>query len=246
MSANRNLHYLGLKGARTLQTQAYLDIERAIEVTVEMMGICKVLGDAGVGKSYCAETILLAGERPYVRVIAASGPTPLRMGEKTAEGLGRIPRGNRFRLEDICREGLVDGLALVVDDAHVLPPFTIDFLRQLHDDPQSAFALFFIADPAFEDRLTRDRQLRSRLTASVDADPVEKSHVLDDLSAFHPVFRDAKEELLIRIRDDCVGGYMRDWAIFAKHAQREMKHARVDRLTDAIADAVIYLMGKRV
>jgi hypothetical protein len=242
----RNLHYLGLEGAHTLDTQTYLDIERAIKATIEMEGICKVIGDAGVGKSYCTESILLEMGVPYVRVIAASGPTPLRLGRKTVQGIqGVMPRGDRFRMEDICRDLLVNGLALVLDDAHDIPPKTTEFVRQLHDEPKTRFPLLFLGDSGFEDRLINDRQLKSRLTASVDADPVIDSEILGTMRRFHDVFATASEDQLIRVRDDCVGGWMRDWAIFVDHSLREMKKQSVTKLTDEIVSIVIYLMGKR-
>lgn len=241
-----NLHYQKLKGARTLQTWTYLDIERALEATIEDNGICKVLGDAGVGKSYCTETILLKAKRRYLRVVATSGPTPARMGEKTVAGFGRTPQGNRFRLEDICREILVKSFVLAIDDAQVLPPSTIDFLRQLHDDPETEFSLLLLGDPAFENRLIHDRQLSSRLTVSVDAYPVADDEIVDTMRRFHPVFQNAPEHLLVRIRDECTGGFMRDWAIFITHSKREMRKAGVKELTEEVVNAVIYLMGKRI
>lgn len=215
-------HFLGLRGARVMQTAPLLLAERAIGDLVEAHAMGVVHGEAGTGKTFAVQTMSDTVTQPCCWVQFPSRPTMLHVAQRLlVELTGELPKGNRFDLSDRLTDLLGDRpRLLVVDEAQWLNRECIEYLRHLHDHPSTCFALLLVGGHGCWEVLSREPMLRSRIYRRVTFTAMDTATVLEVMPAYHPIYRDADPELLALIDERFAHGRFRDWAAFTLTATR--------------------------
>lgn len=215
-------HYLGLMGARTMPTTALQLTQRAVNDLVDLRAMGVVYGPAGSGKTFAWQSAVAQLDVPVCAVAFPSRPSMLRVAQVLLGRLsGQTPRGSRFTLSDALLDLLAERPRLVViDEAQWLNRDCIEYLRHLHDDPATKFALLLVGGNGCWDVLAREPMLRSRLFRRVAFAPMTPDAVLRVIPGYHPLYAAADRELLLLIDDVFAHGYFREWATFTHTAQR--------------------------
>ncbi len=235
-------HYLGLQGARTMATTALQLTRRAIGDLVDLQAMGVVYGPAGSGKTFAWQTAVAEFDVPVCAVQFPSRPSMLRVAQVL---LGRLsaktPKGSRFTLSDELLDLLAERPRLVViDEAQWLNRDCIEYVRHLHDDPTTKFALLLVGGNGCWDVLSREPMLRSRLFRRVPFAPLTPDGVLRVIPSYHPLYATVDPALLLLIDDVFAHGFFREWATFTHTAQRVCAD-RQTPLDEAIARAVFTL-----
>lgn len=215
-------HFLGLTGARVMQTAPLLLAERAIGDLVDASAMGVMHGEAGTGKSFAAQTISATLGVACCWVQFPSRPTMLHVAQRLLLELsGEVPKGNRFALSDRLCDLLADRpRLLVVDEAQWLNRECIEYLRHLHDQPATCFALLLVGGHGCWEVLSREPMLRSRIYRRVTFAAMDTATVLQVIPAYHPLYHDADRETLALIDERFAHGRFRDWAAFTHSAVR--------------------------
>jgi hypothetical protein len=235
-------HYLGLEGARTMQTTALQFTRRAVHDLVELQAMGVVYGPAGSGKTFAWQSAVAGVDVPVCAVAFPSRPSMLRVAQVL---LGRLtktaPKGSRFTLSDALLDLLAEQPRLVViDEAQWLNRDCIEYLRHLHDDPATKFSLLLVGGNGCWEILAREPMLRSRLYRRVVFSPLTPDGVLRVIPGYHPLYAGVDPELLLLINEVFAHGYFREWATFTHSAQRLCEDRR-EPLDETTARAVFAL-----
>lgn len=232
-------HFLDIDGARTLPTPGLVATDQAVEHVLDAAAMGVVHGPAGLGKSYAVEQAL--ARHPGVAVSWAefpSRPTMRLVAVTLFEQLTRAPAGrrSRFALTDELIEALGRGpRAVVVDEAQRLNKDCIEFLRYLHDDRRTRFALLLVGGDDAWSVLSKEPMLRSRVYRRVALDPLSGPQVCELMGSFHPIYDGVDRELLVMIDDHIGHGNLRHWASFTRSAAALCAHTGRDQLDEDIA-----------
>jgi AAA domain len=124
-------------------------------------------------------------------------------------------RRNRFELSDELIDALSDEPRLViVDEAQWLNRGCIEYLRHLHDHPDTRFALLLVGGDGCWEVLSREPMLRSRIYRHVRFSPINPGTVLEVIPRFHPVYADVALDVIAEVDDRYAHGTFRHWASF--------------------------------
>jgi DNA transposition AAA+ family ATPase len=239
-------HFLNLKGAQTVATEAFKLTRKAVADVYEAAAMGVIHGEAGLGKTFAVEEAL--GSWPDVESCWATFPSQPTMRQVTRtllELLTRVPSArDRFYATGL----LLDELAcrprvLVIDEAQRLNRECIECLRHLHDHPATTFALLLVGGDGCWEVLSREPMLRSRIYRRVTFRPLTSREVLDVLPGYHRLYQQADRELLLFIDDNFAHGNFRNWASFTRSALDLLGRRRPRVLDEAIARNVFTLYG---
>jgi DNA transposition AAA+ family ATPase len=232
-------HFLDLPQARTLPTESLLMVAHAVEDVLGTGAMGVVHGPAGLGKTFAVEEALARApgvvacwsafpSRPTMRLVAAS-----LVEQLTGVAAGRR---DRFTLTRLLVEELAIGPGVVViDEAQRLNRECIEFLRYLHDHPQTRFALLLVGGDGTWGVLSREPMLCSRIYRRVSFTPLSGPAVCELMGSFHPIYAGVGEELLLFIDDHFAHGNLRDWAAFTATAAGLCTKLGRDRVDEQIA-----------
>ena len=201
------------------------------------MGV--VHGPAGLGKTYAVEQALARDRQVSVCWTAfPSRPTMRLVAAALFEQLTRAPAGRRSRFT--LTDELVEALrgrprAVVVDEAQRLNTDCIEFLRYLHDHPDTRFALLLVGGDDAWAVLSREPMLRSRIYRRVALSPLTGPQVCGLMGSFHPIYDGVDPELLLLVDDHFGHGNLRYWAAFTHSATALCAEHGRDRLDEEIA-----------
>lgn len=237
-------HYLELSGARVIQTAELLLTGRTVRDLLVARATGVLHGPAGSGKTFAAHVALSELRVATAWVQFPSRPSMLHVARRLYRELaGADPgRANRFELS----EQLIALLAqrewlLIVDEAQWLNRECIEYLRHLHDHPETRFALLLVGGDGCWEVLAREPMLRSRIYRRVRFARMPLQTVLEVIPAYHPLYRHAAPELLALVDDRYAHGCFREWASFT-HSTLALCHERpAPELTEEIARAVLEL-----
>lgn len=235
-------HHLGLQ-ANTMATTSLQLTQRAVEDLVELEAMGVAYGPAGCGKTFAWQTAVQALDVPVCAVQFPSHPTPLRVAQVLMAKLTgqRTPKASRFALSDDLVDLLCEQPRLVViDEAQWLNRDCIEYVRHLHDEPDTRFGLLLVGGEGCWQVLSREAMLRSRLYHRVVFKPMTAEAVLRVVPQFHPLYEDAPLDLIAFIDERVAHGYFRAWATFT-HAAERICRQRGQGLNEPIARAVIAL-----
>ena len=229
-------HYQDLSDASIIRTEALLLAEHAILDLVDDFGIGLLYGEAGLGKTTALEWSLR--KLRHTTVSFPSRPTRRETVATLYELIvGTTPRGNRYAIERALRDALRTPNVIAVDEAQNLPLECLHQLRQLHDLPDTRFALIFVGGPGCGANLDSDPMLASRIHRRVEFRELDEATLLEAIPNYHPLYRDVEPAMILRINDEYARGSFRAWARFTHTAARLC--ARADQpLSDDIVDAV--------
>lgn len=109
---------------------------------------------------------------------------------------------------------------VIIDEAQWLNRECFEYLRHLHDDPDTTFALLFVGGDGCYEVLRREPMLDSRLYAHHRFTPLTPATVVKAIPTYHPIYADADPAVLRLVDDTCGHGNFRSWARFTCHATR--------------------------
>lgn len=212
------VHHLGLTGARIIETRELQLAEQAVAdlVALDAMGV--LYGPAGSGKTFAAALAAEQSSRTIVGVQFPSRPTMLHVAQRLTQAItGALPprRRNRFALSDELIDALSDEPRLViVDEAQWLNRECIEYLRHLHDHPDTSFALLLVGGDGCWEVLSREPMLCSRIYRHVHFAPMELETVLEVIPRYHPVYAEVAAEVITEVNSRYAHGTFRHWASF--------------------------------
>jgi len=132
---------------------------------------------------------------------------------------------------------------LIIGEAQNLTRDCFEYLRHLHDDPATRFALIFDGGDGAWEVLAREPMLRSRIYRRVAFTALSDSDVLALIPAYHPIYTGIDPELLLLINDKAANGRMRSWAAFTHTAAKICGKIATERIDPAIARSTITQLG---
>ncbi len=241
-------HFLDIEQARTLPTPGLVATHQAVGDLLGASAMGVVHGPAGLGKSYAVEQALDRDREVSVCwATLPSRPTMRLVAATLFEQLTRLPAGrrSRFALTDELVEALGGGRprAVVVDEAQRLDKDCIEFLRYLHDDPRTRFALLLVGGDDAWAVLSKEPMLRSRVYRRVALSPLTGPQVCELMGSFHPIYNGVDRELLLLVDDHFGHGNLRPWAAFTHSAAGLCDTHGRDRLDEEIARNTFALHG---
>jgi type II secretory pathway predicted ATPase ExeA len=211
-------HHLGLSGARIIETRELQLAEQAVSdlVALDAMGV--IYGPAGSGKTFAAALAATQTHSKPTRVQFPSRPTMLHVAQRLTRAItGALPprHRNRFELSDELIDALSDQPRLViVDEAQWLNRECIEYLRHLHDHPDTRFALLLVGGDGCWEVLSREPMLRSRIYRHVRFAPLDLRTVLEVIPRYHPVYTEVPAEVIAEVDERYAHGTFRNWASF--------------------------------
>jgi hypothetical protein len=215
-------HYLGLRDAAVLATRDLLLTGRAITDLIESEAMGAVVGAAGLGKTFAIEHALAGREEQVIRLTFEARPTMRLVADRLLVALTGAPgRGTRFAMTDQLLNRLSDRRRLVViGEAQNLNRDCFEYLRHLHDDPFTRFALLFDGGDGCWEVLAREPMLRSRIYRRVAFRALSDADVLALIPDYHPIYAGVDPELLVLINEKAANGRLRSWAAFTVVVRR--------------------------
>jgi hypothetical protein len=123
---------------------------------------------------------------------------------------------------------------VVIDDAHLLQPLTLAWLRHLYWQPNIRIAL--IGRPSLIERLPARfcRQARS-----IRLYPLHPQSVASTVRRLHPIYANAASETLISVNARYAHGNLGRWAMFTRHAAAVCSVEGLPALTTRVAADVV-------
>lgn len=227
-------HHLNLTGAVTIKTPHYAFTARLVPTVVEYAAIGAVYGEAGNGKTFSVQSALESVKIPTVEIASLRRPTMKYIALSVLEGITKVRHsGELMRLTEDLRAVLAEERRLVViDEAQNLSTECFEYLRHLHDDPRTDFALLFVGGNRCWDVIARHPMLRSRIWHKVEFRPLSVAEVRKIMPRYHAIYCEAEVELLLEIDEEFAHGNFRNWAAFTKTAAlmcEERKRKAIDR-----------------
>jgi DNA transposition AAA+ family ATPase len=171
--------------------------------------------------------------------------TPKRLLTELLELVTGVPHsGTQAQLEPLLIEALSDKRRLIsVDEAQHLNYPCVEYLRHLHDHPETNFGLVLVGGNGCWELLNRYPMLRSRIFQRVKFRPLEPDRVVELLPRLHPIYEDADPELVRMVDDVLAHGNLRNWVSFTRSALGLLQEHGLDRLTEVVARNVFALNG---
>jgi hypothetical protein len=241
-------HWLGLHGASVIETEAFRLVRRTVADVQARLAMGAAHGDAGVGKTFgVAHALRACATLPVVRVEMPERATQRFVAFTLLKALGvPVEGGNGFELTEQLLDELRDPpRLLVVDEAQRLYRGLIEYLRLLHDDPNTQFALLFVGGNGCWNVLAREPMLRSRIHRRCTFPPLTAAEVLEAIPSYHPIYVGTDEDTLLLIDDAFAHGVLRDWANFTITAADICADNEIESVDDRVARNALTLLDGR-
>jgi hypothetical protein len=240
-------HFLGLENAATIKTRFFALTDLAVQHAIKAQAMAAFHGDAGLGKTFAVESAIARHTTPgELHWTEFPARTTMKFVAQTLLRVitGVEHLGQRFALSEELIEILSHkARVLVIDEAQRLNRECIEYLRYLHDAPQTKFTLLLVGGNGCWDVLSREPMLRSRIFRRVAFESLATNEVLVTIPNFHPIYKATDPETILFVDDYFTHGNFRDWASFTLSAAELCKAAGEDKLTEAIARNVFALHG---
>ena len=240
-------HFLDLQGAGVVATEQLMDVRAMVAEVFQARAMAAIHGAAGTGKSFAVEqTLLDLRPRDWVWTDFRCRPTLLdvRHALHRAMDLGQRLRGDAFEIDMALKAVLSERPRLVViDESQWLNREGFEYLRHLHDDPETQFSLLFVGGAGCYEVLRREPMLDSRLYAHIRFERLSLDQVLSIVPVYHPIYAGVADELVILVDQRCTHGNFRNWAKFTHHALRLCKAAGRERIDEEIVRNVFRFLG---
>jgi DNA transposition AAA+ family ATPase len=238
-------HHLGLRGAEVLATRHLLMTRQALSDVIDSEAMGAVVGPAGLGKTFAIEHAIETRAEPAITLTFEARPTMRLIADRLLHLLTGAPgHGTRFAMTDQLMNRLSERRRLVViGEAQNLNRDCFEYLRHLHDDPATRFALLFDGGDGCWEVLAREPMLHSRIYRRVAFTPLTDLDVSGLIPGYHPIYHDADPELLQRIDAKAAHGRMRSWAAFTHTAATICRTRGERRIDRPIVESAITQLG---
>jgi DNA transposition AAA+ family ATPase len=159
-------------------------------------------------------------------------------------GLGVVPPVSPVETDVLLKRSLGERVRLlVIDESQWLNRECFEYLRYLHDDPGTSFALLLVGGAGCYEVLRREPMLDSRLYAHLRFAELAPEEVAAVIPAYHPIYDGVPLALITLIDESCAHGNFRNWAKFTLHAQRLRERNGRDVLDEKLARNVFSHFG---
>jgi DNA transposition AAA+ family ATPase len=240
-------HFLDLKGAAIVATEQLIDARAMIGEAVEAQAMVAIHGAAGTGKSFAVEQALVdLPPRSWLWMDFRCRPTlrDVRHALHRATGLGSILPADAYGVDMALKAALAARPRLVViDESQWLNRECFEYLRHLHDDPDTQFSLLFVGGAGCYEVLRREPMLDSRLYAHIRFEPLSLDQVFAVISVYHPIYAGVSDDVVAQIDRRCAHGNFRNWAKFTHHAARFCAESGREVIDDAVIRNVYRGLG---
>jgi hypothetical protein len=235
------VHFLDLQDARTIKTPHFHATAEATNDIANELAIGVVHGEAGLGKSFATAWSINHQPLPPFTFDFPARTSIKRITTVLLRKLTSVPHvGERYELADRLLEELArEPRLLVVDEAQRLGHEAIEYLRWLHDDPDSRFALLFVGGNGCWELLQRYPMLRRRVYRRVEFKRFDLPAVQQVMPRYHPLYEHATPETIAFIDRRFARGNFGHWARFTKTAAQVCKRRKTDTVNERIAAAAI-------
>lgn len=239
------LHHLDLQDAAVLRTRHLLLTEQAVSDLVGSEAMGAIVGPAGLGKTFAIAHATRARSEPVVSLAFEGRPTMRLIADRLLHAFTGMPaRGTRFAMTDELLHRLAERRRLIViGEAQNLTRDCFEYLRHLHDDPATRFALLFDGGDGCWEVLAREPMLRSRIYRRVAFSALTDTDVLQLIPAYHPIYHGVEPELLMLVNDKAARGRLRAWAAFTHTATEICRRSGATRIDAKIARSAMTLLG---
>jgi DNA transposition AAA+ family ATPase len=240
-------HFLGVEGVTIIATEQLLDTRDLVAELIEVHGMGAVYGPAGTGKTFAVTQALTDHrQRTWVRTAFRSRPTMryVRHELYCKLGLGVAPPPSPVETDVLLKGALDEHVRLVViDEAQWLNRECFEYLRYLHDDAATTFALLLVGGAGCYEVLRREPMLDSRLYAHLRFAPMTPEEVTAVIPVYHPIYQGVPASLITLVDEKCAHGNFRNWAKFTLHALRFVKTTGRERIDEEVARNVFARFG---
>jgi DNA transposition AAA+ family ATPase len=236
--------FLGLQNAKTMITTGFGLSQRCVSDCVSDLAMGVVYGPAGVGKTFAVEYASENAKISPYWLTFTKQPALTHMVKAMLERLTGIPhRGERFKLTSDLVEVLAERPRLiVVDEAQQLNANALDYLRYLHDEPDTQFALMFVGGNGCWKTLSRHPMLLSRVYRQVRIGALDEEEVMSLIPRYHPIHAQASLETLLEVNENFASGNFRRWASFTQTVVRLCGERKVKTYDSKLAAAALSLL----
>jgi DNA transposition AAA+ family ATPase len=238
-------HHLGLTDASVLATRHLLLTTDAISDLIDSEAMGAVVGPAGLGKAFAIEHALESRQEDVITLTFEARPTMRLVADRMLHTLTGTPgHGTRFAMTDKLMNRLSDRRRLIViGEAQNLNRDCFEYLRHLHDDPATRFAVVFDGGDGCWEVLAREPMLRSRIYRRVAFRSLSDGDVLALIPGYHPIYAAVDPQLLVLINDKAANGRLRSWAAFTHTASRICRTLGAARIDKTMARNAIFQLG---
>lgn len=239
-------HFLDLEGAETVWTGPFRLVRRLVTDCQNNLGLSVVHGVAGVGKTFAVRSALADLAHLQVVSVTFPGRTTQKLIAHTllSKLTGDPGSGSIFRLQDQLVEELSQRATLVyIDEAQRLGGHLIEFLRSVYDDENTQLALILAGGNRCWHVLSREPMLRSRVHRRVEFTEWTEAATIRNVRAFHPMYRDTDDDVILYVNRLFGHGNFRQWANFTKTAVDICRANGRDEVDIEIAKNAFCLLG---
>jgi type II secretory pathway predicted ATPase ExeA len=238
-------HFLNLEGAAVVKTEPLRLVSRVVKDVIRRRAMGAVYGVAGLGKTFATEAAVRDLDIPVHWVRPLKRSTMKMVGDalllevtgvEYKETLSRLTRNAITVLAETLR-------LIVIDEAQRLNEECLEYLRHLHDEPQTQFGLLLVGGNRCWEVISRHPMVESRCVRRVEFKPLTTNQVLRLIPQYHPLYHAADPELLLLIDDCFAHGNFRNWASFTAAAMDLMAEFGALELNEEIVRNVFALYG---
>ncbi|WP_343245068.1 ATP-binding protein [Streptomyces sp. SID14478] len=230
-AAPGHLHFLGLTGARTVDTPGLRAVDDALADAHQQRRFLCVLGDAGVGKTFAvhhAACTRFARSHLPLRLGARPTPADLRAHLHHALALHDALPGDALPAAPALTDALIRralaarAYIVVVDEADRMSEACFEYLRFLYDDTPDGLCVVLIAGQRGEKALRAQQMLATRTAQRLTLRPLARVSVPNAAWALHPVWRIVAPDQLCFLDGHFAQGSLRRWALLTHHVKRAL------------------------
>lgn len=237
-------HFLDLDGAKTMSTPGFALAERCFSDCQQTLAMGVVEGPSGVGKTFAVDYASARSELEVHWFTFAHRPAISHLVKAMLNQITAVNHhGERFKLTSDLLAVLADKpRLLVVDEAQLLNRDAFEYLRFLHDDRRTQFALLFVGGHGCYRTLARYPMLLARIYRHARLDSLTEDEVVSLVPQYHPVHQQVAVELILRINDSYARGNFRRWAAFTGTIAALCQERKVDSYDEQLAQAALALL----
>ena len=217
-------HFANLS-ASTIVTPSLVNAQTELRTVINGNGIGIFWGDPGTGKDFAVahgREQLGITEPSWIRLRFAHAPTEGEICSKLLTALsGDEPASTRHcgkRLDEVADIQQEKHQAIIVEEAQHWARVGFGVLRQIYDQSEEAFPLLLIGSEDFPAKLGRFGCLDRRAIGRQHFKNLSRADVLEHLPGYHPLYRDAKPEVIAMVNQALCRGRLGYWAAFTHKA----------------------------